>query len=183
MQAKVRAKLQAVAQLAAAGLTPATIREQLGIPLGTYKRLIGMPEYRELAEQLVAERTAEIEAQSALSVEAIQAKVREELSATVNRLLSLRASKNERVALEACKDLLDRDPSRALQKVSRTSFGKPVEVKDLSYLDKEGDQLIADMNAQNRKQAEREGRLAEYEAELAKRRQRAEEGAKRNSVQ
>ncbi len=154
MTTKVKAKLDAIAQLAATGMKGSQIREQLGIPLGTYKRIIALQEYREREQELLAERSEQLKTNCALGVEALQARVSNELSATLNRLLSLRGSKNERVALEACKDLLDRDPSRALVKVSRTALARSSgpSLDDLTpaqwkMLEKDSNAVVAEMRA------------------------------------
>lgn len=152
MSPKLKAKLEAIAQLSAAGVQPKAIRERLKIPLGTYKRHIARPEYRERLQELLSLGAEQLKAECDLGVEAVQAKVREELPQTVDRLLSLRGSKNERVALEACKDLLDRDPSRALVKVSRTAtaagkLGAPFTAEQWKMLEKDSTAVEAEMRA------------------------------------
>lgn len=186
MGGKVKAKLEQIAQLSATGMKAQAVREQLGIPLGTYKRIVALQEYRERLEELLAERSEQLKAQCALGLEAVRARVREERGKTVARLLNLRESGNERVALEACRDLLDRDPEICLPKASRTAFQRTDPVLTPQQLDsvvRESDKVVKEIQAYERKQAEKEGRLAEYEAERAKHDAAAAEWATRKVLQ
>ena len=128
MTSKVRVKIEQVVRLKLSGMAVRQICQQSGISLSTYKRLLRRPEFQERQEELLAEVAAASGPVIAKSLEAVQERVREERPATLDKLLKLRDSENARVSLEACKDLLDRDPDRALQKTSRTfQPGKPVQ--------------------------------------------------------
>lgn len=126
---KVRVKIEQIVRLKLSGLTVGQICEQSGMPESTVKRLSKRAEFHEREQEVLAELTAASGPAVAQTLDLIQERVRQERPATLEKLLALRGSSNQRVSLEACKDLLDRDPDRALQKTSRTTFqpAKPVE--------------------------------------------------------
>ena len=103
--------MEQIARLRVGGMKDAQIAVLVGLTPAGVARLVGTREYKDLQEEVLAAHLANLDA--ALSKEDFTAAVR----AAFNTLLEATTQRDDlRTAVSAAKEILDRDPSRALPK-------------------------------------------------------------------
>jgi hypothetical protein len=142
--AKVHIKIPQIARWRVAGISDTRIAELLKMTTSGLARILATPEYKEFEASYLNGQLTEMDRRMAGRIEEIHNEARAAVPAAMRCLVEAVTQKKDlRAAIDAAKEILDRDPDRALVK-SRTgdelAQGVPMAVLDRAA--SEGNDLV-----------------------------------------
>jgi hypothetical protein len=142
--AKVHLKIPQIARWRVAGVSDVKIAQLLNMTTSGLARILATPEYKEFEASYLSGQLTEMDRRMAGRIEEIHKEARAAVPAAMRCLVEAVTQKKDlRAAIDAAKEILDRDPDRTLVK-GRTEEGlaQGVSVAVLDRAVSEGNDLV-----------------------------------------